>query len=47
MVNPMAAAHQFWQVRVRSRPDASESLATAPAARDDIARVAVTAACPP
>ncbi|WP_327140486.1 Lrp/AsnC family transcriptional regulator [Nocardia sp. NBC_01327] len=44
MVNPMAVGYQFWQVRVRCRPDASESLATALAARDDIAWVAVTAA---
>ncbi|MFE3056796.1 hypothetical protein [Nocardia sp. NPDC059239] len=43
----MAAAHQFWQVRVRCRPDASESLATALAARDDITWAVVTAACPP
>lgn len=44
MVNPMAVGHQFWQVRVRCRPDASQSLAAALAARDDIAWVFVTAA---
>jgi DNA-binding Lrp family transcriptional regulator len=44
MVNPMAVGQQFWQVRVRCRPDASESLAAALAARDDIAWVGVTAA---
>ncbi|MFJ4653931.1 Lrp/AsnC family transcriptional regulator [Nocardia sp. NPDC088792] len=43
MVNPMAVGYQFWQVRVRCRPDASESLAMALAARDDIAWVGVTA----
>lgn len=43
-VNPMAVGHQYWQVRVRCRPDASESLAAALAARDDIAWVGVTAA---
>jgi DNA-binding Lrp family transcriptional regulator len=44
MVNPMAVGQQFWQVRVRCRPDASEALAAALAARDDIAWVGVTAA---
>ncbi|MFI1916776.1 Lrp/AsnC family transcriptional regulator [Nocardia sp. NPDC020380] len=44
MVNPMAVGYQFWQVRVRCRPDASESLARALAARHDIAWVGVTAA---
>src|ERR1700722_1624199 len=44
MVNPMAVGQQFWQVRVRCRPDTSESLAAALAARDDIAWVGVTAA---
>ena len=44
MVNPMAVGQQFWQVRVRCRPDASESLAAALAARDDIAWVGVAAA---
>jgi DNA-binding Lrp family transcriptional regulator len=44
MVNPMAVGYQFWQVRVRCRPDASESLAMALAARDDIAWVGVAAA---
>jgi DNA-binding Lrp family transcriptional regulator len=43
-VNPMAVGQQFWQVRVRCRPDASESLAAALAARDDIAWVGVAAA---
>jgi DNA-binding Lrp family transcriptional regulator len=43
-VNPMAVGHQHWQVRVRSRPEASESLASALAARDDVAWVGVTAA---
>jgi len=44
MVNPMAVGHQFWQVRVRCRPDGSESLAEALASRDDVAWVAVAAA---
>lgn len=44
VVNPMAVGHQLWHVRVRCRPDASESLAAALAARDDIAWVYVTAA---
>jgi DNA-binding Lrp family transcriptional regulator len=44
VINPMAVGHQLWQVRVRCRPDASESLAAALAARDDIAWVGVTAA---
>jgi DNA-binding Lrp family transcriptional regulator len=44
VVNPMAVGQQLWQVRVRCRPDAAESLAAALAARDDIAWVAVTAA---
>jgi DNA-binding Lrp family transcriptional regulator len=44
MVNPMAVGQQFWQVRVRCRPDSSASLAAALAARDDIAWVGVTAA---
>lgn len=44
MVNPMAVGQQFWQVRVRCRPDTSEALAAALAARDDIAWVGVTAA---
>jgi DNA-binding Lrp family transcriptional regulator len=44
VVNPMAVGHQLWYVRVRCRPDASESLAAALAARDDIAWVGVTAA---
>lgn len=43
-VNPMAVGQQFWQVRVRCRPDASESLAAALADRDDISWVGVTAA---
>lgn len=42
-VNPMALGHQFFQVRVRCRPDASESMANALAARDDITWVGVTA----
>jgi DNA-binding Lrp family transcriptional regulator len=44
VVNPMAVGHQLWQVRVRCRPDAAESLAAALAAQDDIAWVGVTAA---
>lgn len=44
VVNPMAVGHQLWYVRVRCRPDTSESLAAALAARDDIAWVGVTAA---
>ncbi|GAA1950090.1 Lrp/AsnC family transcriptional regulator [Kitasatospora viridis] len=44
VVNPLAVGHQLWQVRVRCRPDAAESLAAGLAARDDVAWVAVTAA---
>ncbi|MGV9678744.1 Lrp/AsnC family transcriptional regulator [Nocardia sp. NPDC003482] len=43
MVNPLAVGHQLWQVRLRCRPDAAQGLATALAARADIAWMGVSA----
>jgi DNA-binding Lrp family transcriptional regulator len=44
VVDPMAVGQQSWSVRVRCRPDTSETLASALAARDDVAWVGLTAA---
>lgn len=44
VVNPVAAGQQVWQVRLRCRPDGSEALAQAQAARDDVAWVGIAAA---
>ncbi|WGL50742.1 Lrp/AsnC family transcriptional regulator [Nocardioides sp. BP30] len=43
-VNPVALGQQIWQVRVRCRPDAAESLAAGLSARDDVVWVGLTAA---
>jgi DNA-binding Lrp family transcriptional regulator len=44
VVNPVAAGHPLWQVRVRCRPDAARPLAAALAATDGIVWVGVAAA---
>lgn len=41
VVNPLAVGLQLWNVRVRCRPDASESLAQALSSRPDVAWVGV------
>ncbi|MGT2462873.1 Lrp/AsnC family transcriptional regulator [Sinomonas atrocyanea] len=43
-VNPAVLGHHYWQVRIRCRPDVSESLAAGLAAREDVAWVGVAAA---
>ncbi|GAB3912040.1 transcriptional regulator [Microlunatus endophyticus] len=44
LVNPMALGQQAWNVRVRCRPDASTSIATALAKRPDVAWVGISGA---